>query len=133
MNSYLPVFIIYVLVYIVAIIKTMLYKGKVNLGIYLSLKWIYFIAIFELIILLLLLLIYVYEYEGDIMFFSWSISILYFRGIILSFPFLVMFSSLLPAWAEIILIYVSALLFDYVTFLFISCVKERLLNQSNNI
>ncbi len=133
MNSYLPVFIIYVLVYIVAIIKTMLYKGKVNLGIYLSLKWIYFIAIFELIILLLLLLIYVYEYEGDIMFFSWSISILYFRGIILSFPFLVMFSSLLPAWAEIILIYVSALLFDYVTFLFISCVKERLLNQSNYI
>lgn len=125
----LILFIIYMLVYVVVIIKIIYYKGQKNYGLHLSRKWIYFVVLFELIYLLALWGLFKIGYIGLIDFID-SIVTLYFRGFLLSMPILLWLDSNLPVYIQVGIIYIFALIFDYMTFWVVSCIKGDTVNQS---
>lgn len=124
----LMLFILYILVYLITILKIIIYKRQKNYGLHLSRNWIYFVVVFEFVYLLTWWGYLELEYADNISL-IWGTYIVYFRGILLSWPFLAWLDASLPVFFEVMYLYIFALIFDYLTFTLVSCIKDSIINR----
>ena len=126
--------ILSILIYIAPIIQVFRLEEKSNFGIRLNKKWLIGIALAELILLILCWVVFINEISGyEDNYFSWYISIIYFRGTFPAIPILVKFDSVLSNFDIGAVIYVTALIVDYLTLLVASFIRNRISPLRNGL